>query len=136
MVTMVERTNNGMLSILTRLMQFKLRDSTRTLVSMSIDHSIWYPTSHSTELLSATVLTMSGKEDGERILLDNNGSSMEFPRLLRTINGRITHLTSKVMEHQPTLDVPQPTQDGGNSSDLKVIKSSMREERFSRFKMD
>jgi len=62
-------------------MQFKVRDSIRTLVSMSIDHSTWFPTSHSTELLSAMVPTMSGKEDGERMLLDNNGTSMEFLRL-------------------------------------------------------
>ena len=38
-VTTVERTNNGMSFILTRLMDLKLRDSTKTLVSTSTDHS-------------------------------------------------------------------------------------------------
>jgi hypothetical protein len=38
------------------------------------------------------------------------------------------------MEHQPTLDVPLPTQDGGNSSDTKTLLSLMKKERSSRFK--
>jgi hypothetical protein len=66
------------------------------------------------------VPTMSGREDGERMLLDNNGSSMKSQRLSRITNGKLTHLTSKEMEHQLTSDVPLPTQDGGNSSDTKM----------------
>jgi hypothetical protein len=63
---------------------------------------------------------MFGSEDGERILLDNNGSSMKSQRLSRITNGSLTHLTSKEMEHQLMSDVLLPTQDGGNSSDTKV----------------
>jgi hypothetical protein len=80
------------------------------------------------------VPTMSGKEDGERMLLDNNGSSMKSLRPSRITNGRIIHLTSKVTEDQLTSDVPQPTQDGGNYSDTKVPLLLMKEERFLKFK--
>jgi hypothetical protein len=66
------------------------------------------------------VPTMSGREDGERMLLDNNGSSMKSLRLSRITNGSLTHLTFKEMEHQLMSDVLLPTQDGGNFSDTKV----------------
>jgi len=77
---------------------------------------------------------MFGSEDGERMLWDNNGSSMKSQRLSRITNGRITHLTSKEMEHQLTLDAPLPTQDGGNSLDTKINLSPMKKERSLRFK--
>jgi hypothetical protein len=78
---------------------------------------------------------MFGSEDGERMLWDNNGSSMKSQRLSRTTNGSLTHLTFKEMEHQLTLDVLLPTQDGGNFSDIKVPLSLMKKEKSSRFKV-
>jgi hypothetical protein len=41
---------------------------------------------------------MSGREDGERTLLPNNGSSMRFPRPLETTTGKTMPLKSKAME--------------------------------------
>jgi hypothetical protein len=58
--TIEVNTNNGKLSISTKLKDHKLRESTRTLVSMSTDHSILFQNFHSIELLSATVRTTSG----------------------------------------------------------------------------
>jgi hypothetical protein len=49
-----------MYSILTKIRDLKRRDSTRTSVSMSTDHSTLSQNFHSTELLSATVPTMFG----------------------------------------------------------------------------
>jgi hypothetical protein len=77
---------------------------------------------------------MYGSEDGDTTLELNNGSSMESPRLLRTITGNHTHLIFNQMVDQPTSDVPLPTQDGGNSLDMKVDSLSMRKERFLKFK--
>jgi hypothetical protein len=55
----------------------------------------------------------------------NNGSSIQFPRLSRTITGRIIHFTSKEI----ILDANQLLQDGGNSSDHKEHLLSMIKER-------
>jgi hypothetical protein len=60
MVTMEEEDKNGMLSILTKLRDHKPRVLTRTSVSTSTDHSTLSQNSHSIELLSAMVPTMSG----------------------------------------------------------------------------
>ena len=51
-----------------------------------------------------------------------------------TTTGNLTHLTSNLMEDQPTSDVPLPTQDGGKCSDMRVDSLSTRKERLSRFK--
>jgi hypothetical protein len=98
MATMVVNIKDGQLSILTKLVQSNQRDSTRTLASMSTDHSILSQNFHSTELQNATELTMSGSEDGETTLWANNGSSMEFPRPSSHNNGNTTHLISKETE--------------------------------------
>jgi hypothetical protein len=45
---------------------------------------------------------------------------MKSPRQSRTTTGSLTHLISKATETLPTLDVPLPTQDGGNSSDIRA----------------
>jgi hypothetical protein len=58
--TTEESTNNGQYSILTKTRDLKRRDSTRTSVSMSTDHSTLSQNFHSTELLSATVPTTFG----------------------------------------------------------------------------
>jgi hypothetical protein len=111
-------------------MQSNPKESTRTLASMSTDHSILCQNFHSTELLNATEPTMYGSEDGERMLWANNGSLIQFPKLSSPNNGNITHLTSKETVAPLTLDVLLPIQDGGNSSELKVDTSSTREEKF------
>jgi hypothetical protein len=54
----VVKAKDGELSILTKLVQSNLRDSTRTSVSTLTDHSISSQNFHSTELLSALVPTM------------------------------------------------------------------------------
>jgi len=101
MATTTELTRDGELSILIKLVQSNPRDSTRTSVSISIDHSILSQNFHSTELLNATELTMSGSEDGETTLWASNGSLMVSPRLSNLNNGRTIHLTSKEMEALP-----------------------------------
>jgi hypothetical protein len=53
-------TRDGRLSILIRMIRTELRASTRSLVSISTDHSTSDQDFHSRELLSATVPTMSG----------------------------------------------------------------------------
>jgi hypothetical protein len=53
--------------------------------------------------------------------MPNNGSSMKFQRPSRITTGRVILWTSKETVDQPTLDVPQPTQDGGNYSDTRML---------------
>jgi len=79
------------------------------------------------------VPTMFGKEDGERMLWVNNGTSIKSPRPLRITNGSLIHLTSNQMEDPQTSDVPQPIQDGGNYGEVKEASLSMRKERFWKF---
>jgi hypothetical protein len=119
---------------LIKLKLSKPRESTRTSVSMSTDHSTLSPNFHSTELLNATVPTMSGSRDGETTLKPNNGTSMESQRPSRTTTGDPTLLTSNQTEDQAISDAPLPTQDGGNSSDMRVASLSMRKERLWKFK--
>jgi len=120
-VTMVEKDNNGKLSISIKQKDLKPRVLTKTLASMSTDHSILCQNYHSTELLSAMVLTMYGREDGDTIPQPNNGSSMVFPRPSRTTNGSLTHLISNPTVVQPMSDALLPTQDGGNCGDTKEV---------------
>jgi hypothetical protein len=127
-------TKDGRLFILTRPQPSELRDSTRNSASISTDHSILDQDFHSRELLNATVPTMSGSRDGERMLLLNNGTSMRSQRPSRTTTGRATHSISNPMVDQPMSDAQPPTQDGGKCSDTKVPQSSMREERSWKFK--
>jgi hypothetical protein len=78
---------------------------------------------------------MSGSRDGEEILQPSSGSSMRFPRPSRITTGSHTHLISKETVDHPTLDVPTPTQDGGNSSSKKEHSSeTSRTLRFLTFK--
>jgi len=61
--------------------------------------------------------------DGETMPRVNNGTSIMFPRLSRTTNGRATHLISNQMVDPPTSDALPLTQDGGNCSSMKVLSS-------------
>jgi len=67
-VTTEADINNGTLFILTKQRDHKPRELARNSVSTSTDHSTLCPSFHSTELLSATVPTTSGREDGETML--------------------------------------------------------------------
>jgi hypothetical protein len=67
-VKMVENINNGKFFTLTKQERLKQRDSMRNSVSISIDHSISDQDSQCKESLSAMEPTMSGSEDGERML--------------------------------------------------------------------
>jgi hypothetical protein len=69
-----------MLFILTKQRAHKLRELTRTSVSMWTDHSILFPSFHSTEWWNVTVPTMFGWRDGESTPRLNNGTLMVFPR--------------------------------------------------------
>jgi hypothetical protein len=74
---MVENINNGKSFTLTKQERLKLRDSMRNSVSISTDHSTLDQDSQCKESLSAMVPTMSGSEDGERMLWVNNGTLMK-----------------------------------------------------------
>jgi hypothetical protein len=67
--------------------------------------------------------------DGETIEA-SNGTSMVSLRPLRTTTGSHTHLISNQTVVQPISDVLQPTQDGGNCSDLMEDILSMKEARY------
>jgi hypothetical protein len=122
MVTAEESISNGKLSILIRLRVNKLRDSAKNGDSISIDHSTSDQDCHSKEYLSALVPTMLPSRDGETTKEPSNGTLMVSPRPSRTTTGNLIHLTSKEMVAHPTSDVLLPTQDGGNSSDTKVLR--------------
>jgi hypothetical protein len=80
-------------------------------------------------------LTTSGSRDGERMLMLSNGSSMRFQRPSRTTTGSHTHLIFNPMVTHPTSDVPLLILGGGSFSDTKDHLSSMREERFWKYKV-
>jgi hypothetical protein len=122
-------TKDGRLSMLTKLRLSGPRASTRSSDSTSTDHSTSDQECQCKELLSATVPTMSGSRDGERMSEPSNGTSMRCPRLSRITTGSPTHLISKATEDQATSDVPQPTQDGGRCSDTKELLLETRKER-------
>jgi hypothetical protein len=71
------------------------------------------------------VPTMSGSEDGERMLWVNNGTLMKSPRLSRVNNGSHIPLIFKETEDQQMLDVQLQTADGGNSSRRKEPSSEI-----------
>jgi len=72
------------------------------------------------------VLTTSGSRDGERMPRLNSGTSMRFQRPSRITTGSLTLLIFKETELLPTLDAQQLTQDGGSSSNIKMLLLSMR----------
>jgi hypothetical protein len=59
-VIIVQRTKNGKLFIWIRLKVLKLRELTKTLVSMLTDHSTLFQNFHLTESLNVTVPIMFG----------------------------------------------------------------------------
>jgi hypothetical protein len=122
-------TKDGRFFILTRKERLKQRVSMRNSDSTLTDHSTLSQSFHSTELLSATEPTMSGSEDGERILLLNSGGSMRFPRQSEITTGRTTPSKSKAMVTPITLELLELTQDGGRCSDTKVASLPTRKER-------
>jgi len=122
LVTTDPKLNCGTLSMLIKLTKIEPRDSIRSSDYTSIDHSTLDQDYHSRESLSATVPTTSGSRDGEETSEPSNGTSMKSQRPSRTTTGDLTHLISQETEDQPMLDAPLPTQDGGKSSDTKVLQ--------------
>jgi len=55
---------------------------------------------------------------------------MRSQRPSRTTTGSLTHLTSNPTEGLLISDVPQPTQDGGNCSDIIATSLKTKKERF------
>jgi hypothetical protein len=126
----VERTKSGMFYILTRLIKLKPKDSMKNSVSISIDLSIWSHSFHSTELLSALVLTTLPSRDGERMSHNNNSTLMRFQRPSDPKHGRTMVCKSNQPVDQQTSDSHLlSNQDGGNCSDTKDNSLSMIKER-------
>jgi hypothetical protein len=130
-VTIEELINNGQFCISIRLPRLKLRDSMKSLVFTSIDHSTLYQSFHSTELLRCTETPTCGSEDGERTRNNNNSGSMKSQRPSGTTTGRTIALTSKEMVAATTSELSQALpQDGGRCLDGKMVPTlPTREER-------
>jgi len=136
METKRELTKSGECCISTRQRLLRLRVLMRNSVSTLTDLSISDLDFQCKELLNAMEQITFGSEDGERIPLPNNGTSMRFQRPLRTTTGNPTHLTFKEMEDQAMLDVQPLIQDGGNYGDLTALSlETSRTTRYSMFKV-
>jgi hypothetical protein len=134
-VETVERTNNGRSSISMKLKRLLRKDSTLSLDSKSTDHSTWSQDFQCRELLKQLEPTIWSLRDGPRVELHNSSHSTMLTRPSDLYNGRTMLLKSNPMEDQAMSTSPQvSTQDGGNSSDMKVPLSPMRKERYSMFK--
>jgi len=79
--TMEELNRNGKSSILMNQNQLQLKDTVKNSDSISTDHSTSDLDFHSEESWRCTETDMSISEDGSRAEQDNNGNSMEKPRL-------------------------------------------------------
>jgi hypothetical protein len=88
-------TRNGEFFISTKLQRLRLRDLTKNSVSILTDHSTWYLSFHSIELLRCLVEPTWYLRDGERILDSNNSSSMRFQKPSETTTGRTTASISR-----------------------------------------
>jgi hypothetical protein len=120
MVIMVERTNSGMYSILTKLIKLRPKDSMKNLVSISIDLSTLSHSFHSIELLSALEPTMLPSRDGERMFYLNSTTLMRFQRQSGLNNGRTMACKSNpTVDHQTSDSHLLSNLDGGNCSDIK-----------------
>ena len=94
---MIQLNKSSTLYILTTKKMLLQVVSMRNLVSTSTDHFTSDQDFQWKELLNATVPTMFGWEDGERMSLPNNGTLMESPRHWRTTTGNLTLLIFKGM---------------------------------------
>jgi hypothetical protein len=97
-VTMVESIKDGELSILIKLKRPPLKVLTRNSDGTLTDHSTLSHNFHSTESLRCSVVPTSSSRDGERMLDNNNSSSMRFLRLSETTTGRTIALIFKETE--------------------------------------
>jgi hypothetical protein len=84
------------LSISTKMMDHKPRDSTKTSVSTATDHSTSYQDSQWTELLKLSATTWN-KRDIIKTESHKSGHSTVHPRWSWTTTGRTTALKSKAM---------------------------------------
>jgi hypothetical protein len=116
--SMVESTKDGMFNTLTRRVKWRQRDSTKNLVSISIDLSTLSLNFLSTELLRCLEEPTWFSRDGETIRDNNNSGSMKRPRLSEITTGRTIALTFKAMVTATTSEQSlASTQDGGKCSD-------------------
>jgi hypothetical protein len=127
----MEPTRDGRLSILIKLMQIKLKDSTNSSDGISTDHSTSDQECHSTELLKHMETTMSTSEDISRTRTNKCGSSMELIRLSETTTGRTMPWSSNLMVVDNTSKSQvESTQDGGRCGEMKLHSLSMIKERY------
>jgi len=123
------------LPILTKQLKQLPKDWSKNLVSTSTDPSIWFHNFHLTELLSVLEPTTLWSRDGERMLLNNNSSSMKFQRPSDQRHGPTMPWKSNQTEDLTILELHLVSlQDGGNCSKKKAISSWMKEERESKSK--
>jgi hypothetical protein len=128
--TLVNPTKSGLFSILIRQEKLRQRDLTKSLDSISTDHSISSLNFHSTELLRCSEELTWSSRDGETMLDNNNSSLMKKPRPSETTTGRTTASISKTMVTVTTLELhPASTQDGGRCSDIRITSLPTRKER-------
>jgi hypothetical protein len=104
LVPMVETTRNGTSFISTKLKLLQLRVSMKTSVSTSTDHSTSFQDSHNTESLKLLEQTILSSRHMQREDLDNNSTSIMFPRLSDLSNGRTMLWKSKAMVDHLTLE--------------------------------
>ena len=118
----VESLDNGELFILTLIRETKRRDLTRTSVSTAADHSTLSQDFQCTEFFNHMEPTTLLSTDTSREETTNNGSSTAKTRPSDPTTGRTMLLKSNPTVDHPTSDALQlSTQDGGNSSDIKML---------------
>jgi len=120
---MVRITRNGISSILTKLVNLRQRDSTKSLASILTDHSISDLECQWRELLPSMETTGSIWEDGLQLMPNMpNGDSMRNQSSSSTCGTPTTLWKSTVTEDIHTLEPQQQrTPDGGNCSELKEL---------------
>jgi hypothetical protein len=100
----VRLTRNGRSSILTKLSKLKLRDLTKSSVSISTDHSTSDQDSQCTESLNALELaTLFSRDIDHKVTsIHNDSSSIALPRPSDHNTGRTMLWKSNLMEDQAT----------------------------------
>lgn len=135
--TIREQTKNGQFCILIKLKSQKHQDLMRNLDSISIDHSTLFLNSQWTELQSALEPIILLSRDGETMFQHSNSILMKSARLSDLNNGRTMLLKFNPTADQTTSELHQVSlQDGGSCLNFKDNSLSMKEARFSMFKVE
>jgi len=96
------QTRDGRSSILTKLKKYRTKDSMRTSVSISTDHSTSDQDFLLRELLNVLEQTTSPSRDIPKAELLSNSTSMQFPKPSDHSIGRTMPWKSKEMVVHPT----------------------------------